>query len=91
MLSWGVVGALVMRAVFIVTGVELLDRFHWIIYIFGAILVYSGINLMRQHGADIHPEKNPLLRVFRKFFRVTDDYSGGSFFVTRGGLWLPRR
>ncbi len=87
-LSWGVVGALVMRAVFIVAGVELLDRFHWIIYIFGAILVYSGINLMRQHGADIHPEKNPLLRVFRKFFRVTDDYSGGSFFVTRGGLWF---
>jgi tellurite resistance protein TerC len=86
-LSWGVVGALVMRAIFIVAGVELLDRFHWIIYIFGAILVYSGINLMRQHGADIHPEKNPVLRIFRKLFRVTNDYQGGSFFVTRGGLW----
>ena len=87
-LSWGVVGALIMRAIFIVAGVELLDRFHWIIYFFGAILVYSGINLMRQHGADIHPEKNPLLRMFRKLFRVTTDYSGDSFFVTRGGLWF---
>jgi len=86
-LSWGVVGALIMRAVFIAAGVTLLDRFHWIIYIFGAILVYSGINLMRQHGADIHPEKNPVLRVFRGLFRVTKDYQGGSFFVTLGGLW----
>jgi tellurite resistance protein TerC len=87
-LSWGVVGALIMRAIFIIAGVTLLERFHWIIYIFGAILIYSGINLMRQHGADIHPEKNPLLRMFRKFFRVTTDYSDGSFFVTRGGLWF---
>ncbi len=86
-LSWGVVGALIMRAVFIAAGVTLLDRFHWIIYIFGAILVYSGISLMRQHGADIHPEKNPVLRLFRKLFRVTKDYQGGSFFVTLGGLW----
>lgn len=86
-LSWGVVGALIMRAIFIAAGVTLLDRFHWIIYIFGAILVYSGINLMRQHGADIHPEKNPVLRVFRRLFRVTKDYQGGSFFVTLGGLW----
>ncbi len=86
-LSWGVVGALIMRAIFIAAGVTLLDRFHWIIYIFGAILVYSGISLMRQHGADIHPEKNPVLRLFRKLFRVTKDYQGGSFFVTLGGLW----
>jgi tellurite resistance protein TerC len=86
-LSWGVVGALIMRAIFIAAGVTLLDRFHWIIYIFGAILVYSGISLMRQHGADIHPEKNPVLRIFRKLFRVTKDYQGGSFFVTLGGLW----
>lgn len=86
-LAWGVMGAIVMRAIFIIAGVELLDRFHWIIYVFGAILVYSGIKLMRQHGEDIHPEKNPLLRMFRKVFRVTKDYKNGSFFVTRGGLW----
>ena len=61
-LFWGVIGALVMRAIFIATGVTLLNRFHWIVYIFGAILIYSGVKLLRQHGADIHPEKNPLLR-----------------------------
>lgn len=86
-LTWGVVGALIMRAIFIVTGVELLDRFHWIIYVFGAILVYSGFKLMRQHGASVHPEKNPLLRLFRRVFRVTPDYHNDSFFVSRGGLW----
>ena len=86
-LFWGVLGALVMRAIFIVTGVTLLDRFHWIIYIFGAILIYSGVKLLRQHGANIHPETNPLLRAFRKFFRVTNDYEGSRFFVRRGTLF----
>jgi len=85
-LVWGVVGALIMRAIFIATGVTLLNRFHWIVYIFGAILVYSGVKLLRQHGADIHPEKNPLLRGFRKIFRVTEDYDGEKFFVRRGAL-----
>jgi tellurite resistance protein TerC len=85
-LFWGVLGALIMRAIFIVTGVALLNRFHWIIYIFGAILIYSGIKLLRQHGADIHPESNPVLRGFRKLFRVTKDYEGGKFFVRRGAL-----
>jgi tellurite resistance protein TerC len=85
-LFWGVIGALVMRAIFIATGVTLLNRFHWIIYVFGAVLVYSGVKLLRQHGADIHPEKNPLLRAFRKVFRLTDDYEGEKFFVRRDGL-----
>jgi tellurite resistance protein TerC len=85
-LFWGVIGALIMRAIFIATGVTLLNRFHWIIYIFGAILVYSGIKLLRQHGSDIHPEKNPLLRAFRKIFRLTDNYEGEKFFVRRDGL-----
>jgi tellurite resistance protein TerC len=85
-LFWGVIGALIMRAVFIATGVTLLNRFHWIVYIFGAILVYSGIKLLRQYGADIHPEKNPLLRAFRRVFRITDDYEGEKFFVRRGAL-----
>lgn len=85
-LLWGVIGALIMRAIFIVTGVTLLNRFHWIIYIFGAILIYSGIKLFLQHGAEIHPESNPLLRLFRKVFRVTKNYEGGKFFIHRGGL-----
>ena len=82
-LFWGILGALVMRAIFIFAGVELLDRFEWIIYVFGAILVYSGIRLLRQHGAQVHPESNPLLRAFRKLIPVTTDYQGSRFFVRR--------
>ena len=85
-LFWGVIGALLMRAVFIAAGITLLNRFHWIVYIFGAILIYSGIRLLRQHGAKINPEANPVLRGFRKFFRVTSNYEGGNFFVRREGL-----
>ena len=82
-LFWGIAGALVMRAIFIFAGVALLDRFAWITYIFGAILVYSGIRLFRQHGTQVHPESNPLLRAFRKLIPVTNDYQGSRFFVRR--------
>lgn len=85
-LFWGVIGALIMRAIFIVAGIALLNRFHWIIYVFGAILIYSGIKLLRQRGAEIEPESNLLLRGFRKAFRVTKDYEGSRFFVRRGAL-----
>ena len=85
-LFWGVIGALVMRAIFIFAGVALLNRFQWITYIFGAILIYSGIRLLGQRGAKIHPESNPLLRVFRKLFRVTSDFRGSRFFVRQGPL-----
>ena len=83
-LFWGVIGALAMRVVFIFAGIALLNRFHWFIYIFGAILIYSGIKLLRQGDNDIHPEANPMLRVFRKLFRVSNDYEGDKFFVRRG-------
>ena len=86
-LFWGILGALVMRAVFILAGVGLIRRFHWIIYIFGALLVYSGIKLFRQENAEIHPEKNPLLRLFRRWIPVTKDYEGDKFFVRRPGLY----
>lgn len=85
-LFWGIIGALVMRAIFIAAGVTLLDRFHWIAYIFGAILVYSGVRLLLEHGAQVHPESNPLLRGFRKLFRVTKDYEGGRFFIRRDAI-----
>jgi tellurite resistance protein TerC len=86
-LFWGILGALIMRAVFIVTGVGLIQKFHWIIYIFGAFLVYSGIKLFRQGEAEIHPEKNPILRLFRRWVPVTNDYEGNKFFVRRPGLY----
>ena len=80
-LFWGVVGALVMRAIFILVGIKLLNAFEWIIYIFGAILIYSGVKLFRQQDDEINPEQNIVLRWFRKLFRVTDDYEGHKFFV----------
>jgi len=82
-LFWGILGALIMRAVFIAAGVGLIQRFHWIVYVFGAFLVYSGIKLFRQGEAEIHPEKNPVLRLFRRWVPVTKDYEGDKFFVRR--------
>jgi tellurite resistance protein TerC len=86
-LFWGILGALIMRAVFILVGVGLIRQFHWIVYVFGALLIYSGIKLFRQEEMEIHPEKNPVLRVFRRFMPVTKDYEGGKFFVRRPGLY----
>ena len=86
-LFWGILGALIMRALFILAGVTLIRRFEWITYLFGAFLVYSGFRLMRQGETEIHPEKNPVLRLFRKAFPVTRDYEGGNFFVRRAGLY----
>ena len=86
-LFWGILGALIMRAAFIVAGVGLIQRFHWIVYVFGAFLVYSGIKLFGQENAAIHPEKNPVLRLFRKWVPVTKEYEGNKFFVRRPGLY----
>jgi len=86
-LFWGILGALVMRAIFIAAGVGLIQRFHWIIYVFGAFLVYSGIRLFFQNEAEIHPEKNPVLRLFRRWVPVTKDYLGNRFFVRSPGLY----
>ncbi len=86
-LFWGILGALVMRAVFIAAGVGLIRRFHWIVYLFGAFLVYSGIKLFFQEEAEIHPEKNPVLHLFRRLVPVTKDYEGNKFFIRRAGLY----
>ena len=86
-LFWGILGALVMRAIFIAAGVGLIRRFQWIIYLFGAFLVYSGIKLMFQNEAEIHPERNPVLRLFRRWVPVTKDYQGNKFFVRSPGLY----
>lgn len=86
-LFWGILGALIMRAIFIVAGVGLIQKFHWIVYVFGVFLVYSGIKLFFQNEAEIHPEKNPVLRLFRRWVPVTKDYVGNKFFVRRPGLY----
>jgi len=86
-LFWGILGALVMRGVFIVAGIGLIRTFHWVTYIFGAFLVYSGIRLFGETDATLEPEKNPVLRLFRKWMPVTEDYEGEKFFVRRAGLY----
>ena len=87
-LFWGILGALIMRAVFIFTGVTLIQRFHWVLYIFGAFLVISGIKMGLQKDKEIHPERNPVLRLFRRFMPVTDGYQDSKFFIRRASRYL---
>lgn len=84
-LFWGILGALVLRAVFIIAGAALLERFHWIIYVFGGFLVVTGVKLLVQSEADLHPERNPLFRLFTRFVRSVPDYHGSRFTVVKGG------
>jgi len=80
-LFWGIIGALVMRGIFIFTGVALIHRFHWIVIIFGGFLVFTGIKMMLQKETQVDPGRNPLLRFFRKFIPVTDEPHGGKLFM----------
>jgi tellurite resistance protein TerC len=80
-LSWGIVGALILRGIFIGAGVGLLRRFHWVLFIFGALLVYSGIRVSLAGDHKIDPSKNPLVRALRKWIPVTPVYHGGRFFI----------
>jgi len=84
-LYWGILGALIMRAIFIAAGITLIARFHWVIYVFGAFLIYTGIKLAFNDEEEIEPEKNPVLRIFRRFVPITDQYEGATFFVRRAG------
>jgi tellurite resistance protein TerC len=86
-LFWGIIGALIMRGVFILAGVGLIRRFHWIVYLFGALLVYSGLKLFRKSDMQIEPERNPVLRAFRRWMPVTAEYAGGKFLVRRDRLY----
>jgi tellurite resistance protein TerC len=84
-LFWGILGALVMRVIFILTGVELIHRFHWLIYIFGGFLVFTGIRMLTAGDLKIDPEKNPVIKFARKIFPVTPSFEGDRFFVKRDG------
>jgi tellurite resistance protein TerC len=87
-LFWGILGALILRAIFIFTGVALINRFHWVIYVFGPFLIFTGIKMALHTEKEIHPEKNPALRLFRRFFEVTKDYEDDKFFVKRAGKFV---
>jgi len=81
-LFWGIIGALIMRGALIVIGVSLIQRFHWILYVFGLFLVFTGVKMaLQKEGTEVHPEKNIVVRFFRRFFKVTPGYHGDKFFV----------
>jgi tellurite resistance protein TerC len=80
-LFWGIIGALLMRGGMIAAGAALITRFHWIIYVFGAFLVFTGLKMMRQDEMDIEPDSNPAIRLMRKIIPITSKYHGQHFFI----------
>jgi len=85
MLEWGILGALVMRGMMILAGTELIQRFSWVLYAFGAFIVYAGIHMLFVKKEKVHPEQRAIFRFASKHLRVTRDYGGEHFFARRGG------
>ncbi len=83
-LFWGVLGALVLRGVFVLVGAGLLERYDWMIYVFGAFLIYTGTRMAFHRASEVHPERNPVLRLVRRVVPMTPDFEGEGFFVQRG-------
>jgi len=84
-LFWGVLSAIVMRAIFIVAGAALIAKFHWILYLFGVFLIFTAVKLAMQQETEVRPERNPFIRFCRKYFPITETYEGPRFFVRREG------
>lgn len=87
-LFWGILGALIMRAIMIGLGAALITRFTWIIYVFGAFLILTGIKMIVKREEEIHPERNPVVRLFKRFMPVTATYREDKFFVRENGIWM---
>lgn len=87
-LFWGVIGALILRAIFIAVGAVLIVKFHWIIYLFGAFLIFTGYKMFKKSAEDMHPEENALVRWFIKRGKVTNEFHGKKFFVNINGKKL---
>jgi len=85
-LFWGILGALIMRAIMIVAGAALITKFAWIIYVFGGFLILTGLKMIVKREEEIHPERNPVVRWFKKLMPVTPDYRGDKFFVRENGI-----
>ena len=84
-LFWGIFGAIVLRGAFILVGVSVLERFEWVIYLFGALLVFTAYRLIRAHGVQVDPERNPMVRIARRLFPVDVGYEGNGFTVRKAG------
>jgi tellurite resistance protein TerC len=87
-LFWGVVGALVLRAIFILLGAELLERYDWMVYVFGAFLIYTGVRMAVHSNEEVHPERNPVLRLLRRLLPMTSGYRGQRFLVREKGVLM---
>lgn len=87
-LFWGILGALIFRLIFIFLGIALLEQFHWIIYVFGAFLIFTGVKLGLEKDKKIEPEKNPLLKLVRRFIPITREFKGEHFFVKMRGRYV---
>ena len=84
-LFWGILGALISRGVFIAMGTALITRFEWLILVFGAFLVYTGVKIFTEKETEVHPERNPVVRLFQRFVPLTGSYHGKHFFVHEDG------
>lgn len=87
-LFWGILGALLMRGILIAAGAALLKEFHWIIYLFGAFLIFTGIKMALHREEELHPEQNPLVKLLRRVMPITTSYEGDAFFVRRAGMLM---
>jgi len=87
-LFWGIIGALVMRGAMIFAGAALLKEFHWVIYVFGAFLIFTGIRMAIHRDEEMHPDQNPVVKLFRKLMPVTESYEGDKFFIRRAGTLM---
>jgi tellurite resistance protein TerC len=87
-LFWGILGALLMRGLLIAIGAALLKEFHWVIYIFGAFLIFTGVRMAFHRNEEMHPEHNPLVKLLRRLLPVTRTYEGAKFFIRQGGVLM---
>jgi len=87
-LFWGILGALVLRAAFILVGVSLINHFHWTVYILGLFLVITGVKMITSQDKEVNPEKNPIINLVNRFMKVTKTYEKDNFFVKKDGAWF---
>lgn len=87
-LFWGILGAVIMRAILITTGIALIRSVHWIVYLFGVFLAVTGVRMALRRDEAVHPERNPVLRLVRRVLPMTTDYQGDRFFVRENAVWM---
>ncbi|MBK9107625.1 MAG: TerC family protein [Saprospiraceae bacterium] len=87
-LFWGILGALVMRVIFIFAGIALITQFHWIIYVFGAFIIFTGVRMLFQSDQEVHPERNVIIKGIKKVFPVTKGFYKDKFFINRQGILI---